>query len=476
MPDKRIVVLGAGPAGLAAALELSEKNVPVTLIELNDFVGGNAASFEIGGIKVDYGSHRLHPAADPQVLSRIKSLLGDELLERPRHGRIRLLGRWIHFPLKPIDLLLRLHPRFSVGVGLDLLKKIFAGASQKNTDKDTFGSVIQRGLGNTICQEFYFPYAKKIWGLDPAEISPIQAYKRISAGSIGKMLLRLLPGGSKGSKGSNTKGIFYYPKRGFGQICEALYDAAHKAGTEFHFNATVTGIVLHDNCRDVIFKKDGETRTISAAQVYSTIPISVLTKLLDPAPPQDVANAREAMSFRAMVLVYLHIQQDQFTEYDAHYFPELEFPFTRISETKNYSALGEPKNVTVLCAEIPVNHNDEIWNMADQALGEVVSGGLSKAGLPISGKIIDVSSKRLPFAYPIYKRGYEEHFSKVDDWVLKQDRMLSFGRQGLYAHDNTHHAMYMARAAAECLTPEGTVDSSAWYAAREVFKGHVVED
>ncbi len=95
----QVVIFGAGPAGLAAALELAEQGVNVVVLEKQDSVGGNAGSFELAGVQVDFGSHRLHPAAEPKVLSRLKNLLGDDLLDRPRHGRIRLLGRWIHFPL-----------------------------------------------------------------------------------------------------------------------------------------------------------------------------------------------------------------------------------------------------------------------------------------------------------------------------------------------------------------------------------------
>ena len=65
---------------------------------------------------MDYGSHRFHPAADPAVFALVRELLGDDLLDRPRHGRIRLLGRWIHFPLRPLDLAAHAHPRFTGGV------------------------------------------------------------------------------------------------------------------------------------------------------------------------------------------------------------------------------------------------------------------------------------------------------------------------------------------------------------------------
>jgi len=104
-----VVILGAGPAGLGAAFKLARRgNVRVTVLEQNKHIGGNAGSFDLAGMRADYGSHRLHPSCDPEILGDIQDLLGDDLLDRPRHGRIRLCGRWIHFPLKPIDLALGL--------------------------------------------------------------------------------------------------------------------------------------------------------------------------------------------------------------------------------------------------------------------------------------------------------------------------------------------------------------------------------
>jgi protoporphyrinogen oxidase len=468
-----VTVLGAGPAGLAAALELAESGVNVTVLERQDHVGGNATSFDFGGINVDYGSHRLHPASPPQVLERIRGLLGDDLLTRPRHGRIRLMGRWIHFPLRPADLLLRMHPRFATGVGLDLARKALP-AGTPGVDQETFASVLEKGLGRTICREFYFPYARKIWGMAPEQISPIQAYKRVSAGSIGKMLKRLMPG--SGSGGASTKGIFYYPRHGFGQICTALHEAATRAGARIHLGATVREIRLATPQRQVVFENDGSTHTVSTNQVYSTIPVTLLTRLLDTPVPPDVQAASEALRFRSMVLVYLLLAQDRFTEFDAHYFPGEEFPFTRISETKNYSDRSAPQGRTSLCAEIPCFLGDEIWSMPERELADRVGAGLARAGLPVNAELLEVHAERIPHAYPLFGIGYEQHFSRLDTWLDEREGLLSFGRQGLYVHDNTHHAIFMAQAAVRCLRADGSIDSGAWHEQRKVFEKHVVED
>src|SRR5581483_7115621 len=167
MSKPSVVILGAGPAGLGAAYRLAQRaRVHVTVLERNSEVGGNAGSFPLAGLRVDYGSHRLHPSCDPEVLRDIRALLGADLLERPRHGRIRLRGRWIHFPLKPLDLALRLSPGFALGVVTDSALKPLRGR-QASRAPETFASVLEAGLGPTICRDFYFPYARKIWGMEP---------------------------------------------------------------------------------------------------------------------------------------------------------------------------------------------------------------------------------------------------------------------------------------------------------------------
>ncbi len=471
-----MTILGAGPAGLGAALGLARHGHQVTVIEQADRVGGNAGSFDLAGVRVDYGSHRFHPAADPGVLALVKELLGDDLLARPRHGRIRLLGRWIHFPLRPVDLAVHAHPRFTGGVLADVIAKPITRSAARTPDTETFASVLERGLGRTICREFYFPYARKIWGLEPGEISPVQAYRRVSAGSIGKLVKRLIPGaGGPGARG--RKGIFYYPRRGYGQISDALRDAAERAGARVQLRTTAQRIELvnEGTHRVQTTAADGAAADSAADYVWSTIPVTTLVRVVAPAAPPDVTNAASRLQLRAMLLVYLVLETDQFTEFDAHYFPEAEVPFTRVSEPKNYAALPEPRGRTVLCAEIPCGRQDAIWSASDAELGEVVRDGLTRSGLPVRCAVTQIAVRRLPAAYPIYRIGYEQNFEIVDRWVSALPGVLSFGRQGLYAHDNTHHALFMASAAVECLG-DGRFDRQAWERYRRVFDTHVVED
>jgi protoporphyrinogen oxidase len=468
-----VVVLGAGPAGLGAAHQLATRNrARVTVLERAGVVGGNAGSFELAGLRVDYGSHRLHPACDPAVMRDIKALLDGELLDRPRHGRIRLRGRWIHFPLKPLDLALRLPPSFATGVAADSLRKLVAPAA---VNGDSMSSVLEAGLGRTICRDFYFPYARKLWGMDPGELAGTQARRRVAAGSLAKMVRKVLTT-VPGLKPPGA-GRFFYPRRGYGQIAEAYHRAAEAAGARVHFNADIQSVALRPGGgAEIAFTQPGGRQTVTADQVWSTIPITALARALSPAPPPECLDAAARLQYRSMILNFLVLGQDQFTEYDAHYFPELDIPISRLSEPKNYSASTEPRGATVLCAELPCSAGDPVWTATDEALGRLMIDGLTRAGLPVGAPVRQVVTRRLAHAYPIYQRGYEEPFRRLDAWLSDLDGVLTFGRQGLFAHDNTHHALFMAYAAAECLGADGRFDRERWHSYRTVFETHVVED
>ena len=117
--------------------------------------------------------------------------------------------------------------------------------------------------------------------------------------------------------------------------------------------------------------------------------------------------------------------------------------------------------------------------MGDEGLRGLVVEGLARAALPVlpaRSRILEVRVRRLSAAYPVYRRGYEEHFARIDAWLDGVEGLLSFGRQSLFARDNTHHALAMARAAVECLRDDGAFDREAWARHREVFETHVVED
>lgn len=452
-----VVVLGGGPAGLYAGLLLTRRGMDVTILEKSDTPGGLAAGLMVDGVAVDHGSHRLHRSIAPDILADLQDILGDDLQERRRNGRIRLGDSWLRFPLSPTDLLTHLPVATTTRLGIGAV-----AALARRSDDNTFESVVATGLGRPMGNLFYFPYARKIWGVDPGSLSGEQARRRIAADSPLKLLRKTL---------TTSEGrTFLYPRKGFGQISHGLAGAARDAGADLRLGSAV--VRLHrEEKRWRVETEAGED--IEAPLVLSTVPMTLLVRMLQ--PPPNIKNALETLTSRAMILVYLTVDSDQWTTYDAHYFPGEDVIFTRISEPKNYrESPDDPDNTTVLCVEIPADRGDLLWSTSDDEIISRVRDDVIRSGLPSPGEKGMV--RRLGYAYPIYRVGVERSLETVNRWLTASPWLLTFGRQGLFAHDNTHHTLGMARDAVASITASGDIDHRLWSAARRRFATHVVED
>ena len=124
---------------------------------------------------------------------------------------------------------------------------------------------------------------------------------------------------------------------------------------------------------------------------------------------------------------------------------------------------------------MPCWEGDEIWLASNEELGDLMIESLARQGLP-KINLLGTETRRLPKVYPIYDLGYKEKFEDLVDWSTKQSRLTIFGRQGLFAPDNLHHALSMGYAAANALQPDGSFDQDFWQSSLEQFKTHVVED
>jgi protoporphyrinogen oxidase len=459
-----LVVLGAGPAGLAAAWRAARRGLKVTLLERADRVGGLAGSFDLAGFRVDHGSHRLHPSTPPALIADLRSLLGPDLQTRPRHGRLLVAGRWVGFPLHAGEIARELPPSIVAKVASESVT-----APLRRAKDDTYASVLRAGLGPTLYDLVYAPYAEKLWGLPGDRISGVQARRRVSADTAWKIAARIVGA----SRGDAVGRFFYYPRRGFGQIVESLADAATAEGAEIRLEAEVDSVRVFEN-EVVVGTQDGDA--VSARYAFSTLPLPVLARIGRPAPSLADIESASRLRFRAMLLVYVVHGGGRWTGFDAHYIPSRETAITRISEPANYRDSAEdPADRSVLCAEIPCAMTDEVWGLDDESLGDLVDESLAQTGLPAVNRVA-VESKRLGQVYPVYRLGFEDDLAGVDSWARMLRRVVTFGRQGLFAHDNTHHALVMAYDAVDALREDGRFDRYAWTAARQRFDRHVVED
>lgn len=455
-----VAVLGGGISGLWTARKLVQRypGLSVTLLERSRVTGGLAGGFLFNGVPCDLGSHRLHPSAPEDLRDEVDGLLDGGLLLRPRHGRMLVGGRWVPFPLSLTSALGGLPPSMSLGVLRDaLLQPLTPGGG------DDFRTILERGLGRTISRSFYLPYARKLWGLDPSDIEPEQARRRVSSRGLAELVLKTLRSGGRR--------CFHYPERGFLSIARNLEDDFEARGGKVLTRAEVIG--LRREPKGWTVEHSGEAGSLHVSSVFSTLPLPVLARMLHLAGVEGMEPAI-SLSYRAMCLIYLYMERGPWTEWDAHYVPEQRIPFSRISEPLNYSGRGLDGRPTVVCLELPCDQGGRVWDSADTELVELAKQHLELAGLR-QPDVADCRVVRESFAYPVYRMGSVAVRGEALGRIDRLEGMVSLGRQGLFMHDNVHHDMDMAESAADCWSPDGW-NAAGWADSRRRFENMVVED
>lgn len=452
----KIAVLGAGPAGLGVAFQLAKSGHKVTLFERQESVGGLARSMVLQSHSVDLGSHRLHGRCDPEILADIRKLLWTyehcELRLRPRRGRIYLMGRELPFPITLSSLIMKLGPRFLGRLALDQFLK--GGAPSEIN----FETEVLKQFGPTLAKQFYFPYAKKVWGVEPKQLSSKLVKTRLSGGSpagFWKKALRVLK-----RKGRH----YYYPEKGFGSISRAYAKAFHAHSGQLRRGVEVQQIEERGDKVVIHWSQENE----AFDYLLASIPPEPLLSLFN----KD--RAANTLSYRALTLLYIHLPQEQWSSFDAHYFPESVTPVSRISEAQNYHGDHRRAQGTVLCFEIPSPLLEASEATSAEALFAELRPTLLGYRLCFEGaRVLKVI--HLPRAYPIYDKTYMSSLERIETELQEKPRVIPFGRQGFFAHDNTHHALFIAYRLAECFA-SGGFDERRWAGLREQFKNHYVED
>lgn len=461
-----VVVVGGGPCGLTAALVAARRGMRVELVEQADRLGGMAASPTLWGQRVDLGSHRLHPVASPPVRALLDELLGEDLQLRRRRGRLKVGNRWVRFPLRPLDAARHLPPSLVVGAARDLVMGRGSRAEARS-----YAELVRAGLGSTVLERVHGPLAAKLWGVDPDQLSSELARKRIPTRSSRRLARALVESGRSGG------GAFHYPRTGFGQIPEALARAAVEAGAHLRTGTRVAGMAPTDagpGRPGVRVHLAGPDRCLEAQTVLWTASPQALASVVEgpPSPPPP------SISHRGLVLGYLRVPEPSYSPVDAHYVPDPDIGFLRLSEPRNYRQGPDPEGQTVLCAEIPATPGDRHWEANEAEIRALVTSGMEAIGLrvpPVTG----IELRRLGQVYPVLEAerpDLRQHWLDWSDGGHGLDGLVVLGRHGRVVADNIHQVMDMAISAVACLGAEGRWDQGQWEAACTRFETFVVED
>ncbi len=439
---ERISILGGGPAGLGAGYFLKQPGYTFRIYEAANRVGGNCVTLERSGFHFDSGAHRFHDK-DSEITQLVQALMGDELLRVKAPSAIYDGGRFVDFPLSPLNLVRTLGLSEVMHASVDWLQ-----ARLRPVAGDHFGALVVNRYGHRLAERFLLNYTEKLWGETPDRLSAGISGGRLKGLTLKTFVLEGLFGLNR--KTAHLDGTFLYPRSGYGAIVERLADACGRENISLNHRVTR---VLHSDDRLDAIELNG-AKVVKVDQVVNTLPLPLFIAQLDPVAPPEVLKACRRLHFRDVLLVGLILDRPRVAEYATLYFPATEYPFTRIYEPSNRSAAMSPQGKTSLLAEVPMpggapHDVAQVGRLVQQTVEQ-----LSAAGLIAREEVRETFMRRLPYAYPVLEAGVEQRVAAITDYLSRFDNLFISGRNGRFEYAHLHDMLRWGRTTALALASE----------------------
>jgi protoporphyrinogen oxidase len=442
----RVAVIGAGPAGMTAALQLSRSGAQVAVYESGDGVGGLSRSLDLWGQRVDLGPHRFF-STDERVNRLWREIVGDEYKLVDRLTRIYYQGRFFHYPLKPFDALVKMGAGSAACCLASYLKEKVRSSTPEGNSPSFESWVVDR-FGRRLFEMFFKSYSEKLWGIPCDELDADFAAQRIRKFSLGEAVKSALwP--RTAARHKTLVDRFAYPIGGTGSVYAKMAQAVRDHGGQVHLRTPVRRVMHEDGAVTGVELTDG--RHEACDHVISTMPLSLLVAGLGNVPA-DVQAAASALRFRNTILVYLHVDHENLFADQWLYVHSPELLMGRVTNFRNWvpDLYGDRKS-TILAIEYWCYDTDAVWTeaderMIDRATGEMRSTGLLGDAAVLAGHVVHV-----PRCYPVYARGYRAHVERVADYLRGFRALTAIGRYGAFKYNSQDHSILMGILAAENL-------------------------
>ena len=442
------VIIGAGPAGLTAAHELSAAGRPVVVVEQDpQHVGGIARTVSYKGFRFDIGGHRFF-SKNAEIEQLWRDILGDRMLERERLSRIYYRGRFFKYPLETWDALSQLGIFQSAACMLSYM----AARVWPRREIRSFEDWVVNAFGRRLYETFFRSYTEKVWGIPCSEISADWAAQRIKDLSMRVLIRRALGLGSRNGPVIKTLiDRFRYPLHGPGEMWEQLAKTVQSRGTVLKMGESVAAIQRQRGGVTSITttSADGQ-HTYAGSHFISTMPIRELIGALDPPAPPEVAEAARSLRYRDFITVALILDEPELFPDNWIYIHEPGVSVGRIQNFKNWSPgmVPDPR-YTVLGLEYFCFDSDSMWSAPDADLVALGTRELAKLGLAKEAQVVDGTVVRQRAAYPVYDGEYRRAVDVIRDFIEREIPNLQLaGRNGMHKYNNQDHAMMTALMAA----------------------------
>ena len=504
---KKVVIIGAGPAGLTAAdtlLRKAKNEYDITILEESGDIGGISKTVRYNGHRMDIGGHRFfskdervmqwwrdklpvqgEPSFDDRILGREKALspggpnpdTEDEVfLVRNRLSRIYFLGKFFDYPIS-------LKPQTFKNMGFARTVKsgvTYMGSLVHKREEKSLEDLYINHFGRELYSLFFEGYTEKLWGRHPSQIDPSWGKQRVKGISVREVMrdaFAKVIGKERANKETSLIEEFNYPKYGPGQLWEKVADDVVNGGGKLIMNAKAVGLDSEGGAlSSVTYEKDGKKVKLDADIIMSSMPVKDLVAAMDFDVPQDIRRIADGLPYRDFVTVGLLVNKLKVkNETDIKtlgnivpdcwiYVQDTGVKLGRIQVFNNWSPylVKDPEHTVWLGLEYFCNEGDEFWNMSDedcfnQAVRELVTMGVIES----EADVLDHHRERVKKAYPAYFDTYDE-MDKVVNYLNTFNNLYCIGRNGQHRYNNMDHSMATAFEAVYAIDNDITDKTAIW--------------
>ena len=448
MDKREVVIIGAGPAGLGAALELQKNNIKdILILDMHSVPGGLARTVNYKGNLFDIGPHRFY-TKNRDVNEVWHQTLKDKFKAVNRLTRIYYKNKFFNYPLKPFNALKNLGIIESSQAIFDyFISRIRINNQRTNSFEDW----VSRQFGKKLYRTFFKTYTEKVWGIDCKDISADWAAQRIKGLNLYKAVLDSLNPLKNKKKTKTLIEEFDYPVYGAGMMYEKMAENIIRQGGEILYNSEVKKINIKDNkIESIIVNTEKEELLVSAKMYFSSMPLTKTIQSITPAPEESILNASKKLFFRDHVTVNLLIDSNELFPDHWIYVHSPEVKMGRLANYNNFSLeMTKNKKNTALSIEYFVFQNDDTWNMTDKNLIDLAREELHYMKLVDRSLVIDGFVIRETDSYPVYFVGYKKYYNILHDYITNVSNLQCIGRGGMYKYNNQDHSIYTGILAAK---------------------------
>jgi protoporphyrinogen oxidase len=449
--NKKVVIIGGGPAGLTAGYQLAKKGIQSIVLEKDQTVGGISRTVNYKNYHFDIGGHRFFTKIKA-VEDMWREVLAEDFLRRKRLSRIFYNGRFFYYPLRPLNAL------FGLGIWTSFLIMVSYIYSKlfPLRQEETFEQWVSNRFGKRLYRTFFKTYTEKVWGIPCNEIRAEWAAQRIKGLSLLTAVKNSLlknPNNNKNKQQVVTTLIdeFDYPKFGPGMMWQTVANSLRTNGSEVQLGAEVDGIIWSGNkVKALEVRCNGQVDVIAGSNFISSMPIREAIQKFKPAVPAEVLAAANDLKYRDFLTVALIVNRSEIFPDNWIYIHDPNVKVGRVQNFKNWSPFMVPdQNKTCVGLEYFCFEGDNLWTMPDNELLELGKKELEVLGLVDSSEVEDGQVVRMPKAYPIYDSTYQESLSILRQFLSGIENFQTIGRNGMHKYNNQDHSMLTAMLATE---------------------------